>query len=177
MVAAFGLWLALSVGGAALVSPVWAGVVTFWFGCLAVQRVAGLSVPAGLLRWHMAGTLVFPVVATAVKWHERASGAVESTGLSNRLQHGGWAFCTVLLFVPALRRWTGRLCRVELMLLAMALVALLGNLNEVGEWARHTITSGRAYDDTIKDLLMNAAGSGLGALVLVQARRREVSAK
>jgi hypothetical protein len=153
-----------------LVSTVWAGVVAFWFGCLGVVslRRRADELPRALTIFHRMCALAFPIGATWIKWHEASIGSTESTGLSNRLQHFTWAFCTVGLFAPVLVRWVMKRTLLECALIVVGFVAALGNLNEVGEWSRHTMAIGRAYDDTIKDLMMNAAGSLTGAIVLAR---------
>ncbi len=161
--------LLLGIAGL-LVSTVWAAVVMFWFGCLGLVsiRCRGDEPSRALTTFHRTCALAFPIGATWIKWHETAIGSTESTGLSNRLQHFMWAFCSVGLFAPVLARWVMKRTLLECALIVVGFVAALGNLNEVGEWSRHTLAIGRAYDDTIKDLIMNAAGSLTGAVVLAR---------
>ena len=158
-------------------SVAWAVLIAAWFACLAVQHVerfggvAVLDAMPSIRRFHRVASLSFPAAASALKWHEALSGATESTGLSNRLQHGGWALCTVGLFAPTLLRWTSSRRRFEVLVIVVGFVALLGNLNEVMEFKEHVMVGRDAYSDTIKDLTMNVLGASIGAMVLNRFRR------
>jgi hypothetical protein len=150
--------------------PVWVGVMVFWFGCLAAQyRLRTPDMSRALTIWHQSCVLVFPVASTILKWHLFANNIGADVGFGNRVQHFSWAFCTVGLFAPTLVRWIEGNGLVQKIVVTIGFVGLLGNLNEIAEWRK----GGMQYGDTMKDLVMNVAGSFAGALVIAALGRLE----
>jgi hypothetical protein len=151
---------------------VWVAVLFFWFGCVAIQYRKGVpSLPIGLQIWHRACVLGFPVATTYLKWHLFVNDLGSDVGFGNRVQHFGWALCTVGLFVPMLRRWMNDREAVQKVLMVVGFVSMLGNFNEIAEWRR----GGMQYGDTMKDLTMNILGSIVGGLIVVALDRLEKS--
>jgi hypothetical protein len=152
--------------------PVWVGVLVFWFGCLAVQyRNGEPAMTRPLTLWHRACVLLFPIGATILKWHLFSNDLGSDVGFGNRVQHFSWALCTVGLFTPTLYRWVQGSGIVQRVAVTIGLVSMLGNLNEIAEWRR----GGMQHGDTMKDLVMNIAGSFMGALVILVLSRVETA--
>jgi hypothetical protein len=159
----------LATFGAVAVFPVWFFVMAFWFGCLWLQyRNGEPTMPRGLMIFHRIGTLTFPIFATLMKWRGARNGVFEDISIGNRVQHFTWALGTVALFAPLLGRWVVDRKWLEKHLIVVGFVALLGNLNEIGEWSRSLMNIDVAYRDTMLDLVMNLFGSALGAFILVR---------
>jgi hypothetical protein len=148
--------------------PIWVAILLFWFGCLAAQyRHGEPSMPRSLTLWHQACVLLFPIGSTILKWYLFANDIGSDVDFGNRIQHFSWAFCTVGLFLPTLYRWVRLSGPIQMVAVTIGFVSILGNLNEIAEW-RH---GGMQYGDTMKDLVMNIAGSLAGALVIVALNR------
>ena len=161
--------VALSLFGAIAVYPTWFLVMVFWFGCLALQYWRGEpGMARGLTIFHRVCVLGFPAYATFMKWRNAQHGVFEDISIGNRIQHFSWALCTVGLFVPMLRRWIVGRSPYQQVMMIVGFVAMLGNLNEIGEWSRSLMAIDVAYRDTMLDLTMNLLGSTLGALIVLR---------
>ena len=157
------------------VFPSWSVMLLLWFAAVAIQDGQGwVRTMTASPRWlHWFGAAAFPLGSTAWKWWQGAH-ALGDGGPANRLQHLVWSAATVALALPMLVRWWRNRGFVEQVVVAVGLVALIGNLIEMIEYlgARHRVTREPSYGaflfrDTILDLAMNVIGAATAASVAI----------
>lgn len=165
----------------AAVFPTWSVfLLAFWFALVGIQYALGwyARLGSGHRRMHSACAVLFPLFATTWKFVQQRYD-LEQGGLPNRIQHLAWSAAMVGVLLPLLGRWWAGRSWWEPVLAAVAIVALLGNVTEVGEFlakdrAQRTTYAYAYYRDTMIDSVMNmigAASGAAGALVLWRRQR------
>jgi hypothetical protein len=131
-------------------------------------------------RVHHGALVLIPIGITAWLRFEEAR-LIDHAGLANRVQHFVWAMSMAALLIPVFARWWGPVHRIERIIMAVAVVVMLGSAAEVFEY--ETMSAGVAarplagfwvWRDTMLDSIMNGLGAGLIALI-VSASKQEAS--
>jgi hypothetical protein len=168
--------LILMVFGAAKVFPGWAFILANWFVfAIAIEfatkrgrfpRLQGL-----VAALHYLSMIGFPIVATAWKYLQETRN-IDDGGIPNRLQHFGWAVCTVGVLMPLLTVWWQRRRLWERVVMTTGIIALLGNVTELFEFANKYDRIQNDYfhgqvmlKDTMADLVMNVVGAVVATVV------------
>jgi hypothetical protein len=168
--------LVLMIFGALQVFPGWAFILANWFVlALAIHhgtnrgRLPRLPRTAEML--HYLSMIGFPIVATLWKYIQHVRD-LDDGGIPNRLQHFGWAACTVGVLMPLLARWWEHRRLWERVAIATGVIALIGNVTELFEFLNKYDRIEADYyhaevmfKDTIADLIMNVFGAVAAAVV------------
>jgi hypothetical protein len=157
--------------------PMWVAMMVLWFSLVAVLRWAqGLGIIDALRgsdqRAHLIAAAGFPVLATAWKFGQQELG-LDDGGTANRAQHFLWAAAMVGVMLPILRRWWSGRAGWEQVVMAVGLVAFIGNGVEVVEFmAKMSRIGQEVMRDTVADLCVNVAGAATAAALFCRRWRR-----
>jgi hypothetical protein len=132
---------------------------------------------------HQSALVVIPIVITGWLRFEEAR-LIDHAGFPNRVQHFVWAMAMAALMIPVFARWWGQVHRVERVVMAVAVVVMLGCAAEVFEY--ETMSAGVAtqpgagfwvWRDTMLDFIMNGLGAALVALVVSGAQGNPIGGR
>jgi hypothetical protein len=182
--------LVLMVFGAWQVFPAWAFILINWFVlALLIERGTKLgrlpTLPRPAKALHYLSMFAFPAIATLWKYIQRVR-ELDDGGIPNRLQHFGWALCTVGVLMPLFARWWEHRRLWERIAITTGVVALIGNVTELFEFINKFDRIEADYyhaeimfKDTVADLIMNVLGAVVAAVIfhsLLRYRPRALAA-
>jgi hypothetical protein len=154
----------------------WTLMICIWFGLFFGFRLAKLESQL----WdkehqiYLATVLIYPVVASAIKWAIVKEIVPYSWFLLNRIEHFIWAVAVAIIFLPTYTNFWKKLRWWQSLTYIIGLVCLLGNLNEFFEYLIRLKMFGIAgierntayYWDTIYDQAINLIGGLVGFILL-----------
>ncbi len=153
----------------------WTALLIIWFSLILFSKwyKKYREIPSGLKSLYQFNIYLYPIVATAIKYAIEANLIPYSWFWLNRLEHGFWSFCVIILLLP-LTIETLKQSKFLFFILNLGLIAILGNLIEILEYFIRVLVNlndyyilSVIYQDTVLDMITNFIGGAIGIFIIV----------
>jgi hypothetical protein len=141
-----------------------------WFGLIIIFTwfKKDKEIPSNLNRLYHINIYFYPLIASIIKYAIEANLIPYSWFWLNRLEHGFWSFCVIILLLP-LTAEILKQSKFQFFILNLGLIAILGNLIEILEYLIRVLVNlndyyvlSVIYRDTVLDMITNFIGGLLG---------------
>jgi hypothetical protein len=168
-------WAVVLICFASTLFIYWIVLIILWFSLFFFFRLTKLELKLNQIeeKIYFINILPYPIVESLVQWMKIKYIISYNWQWLNRIEHGLWAFSTVIMCLPLYTDIWAKLKWWQNLILIIGLICFLGNLNEFAEYFMRLPKGkiyyemlGIYYNDTIYDMITNILGGFIAFLVL-----------